>query len=174
MTTEYLAIDVETEEGRVKTAYPDPLSPLGKACTARAISLKDYRLVPGYAALSGRPWTVGVGFTGDNIGPSTGMTDVQIDAELGNRLGAIESTFDRAIPWWRNLSDERQDVLVQMAYQMGTDGLLGFHDTLTALQAGDYKAAAEHMRNSAWCKRQTPARALRESHQIETGLRAWA
>lgn len=174
MTTEYLAADLEAEEGRVRTAYPDPLSPLGKACGGRGIALKDYRLVPGYAALSGKPWTVGAGFTGEGIGPSTGMTDVQIDAELGNRLGAIEATLDKSIPWWRNLSDERQDVLVQMAYQMGTDGLLGFHDTLNALQAGDFKAAADHMRNSAWAKRQTPARALREAHQIETGLRAWA
>jgi lysozyme len=174
MTTEYLAIDVENEEGRVKTAYPDPLSPLGKACKARGVALRDYRLIPGYAALSGKPWTCGVGFCSPEIGPSTGMTDVQIDAELGNRLGAIEATLDKAIPWWRGLSDERQDVLVQMAYQMGTDGVLGFHDTLEALKAGDFKAAANHMRNSAWAKRQTPARALREAHQIETGLRAWA
>jgi lysozyme len=174
MTTQYLAEDVEAEEGRVNTAYPDPLSPLGQACTARKIPLKDYRLVPGYSALSGKPWTVGCGFTGPGIGPSTGMTDVQVDAELGNRLGAIEATLDKAIPWWRGLSDERQDVLVQMAYQMGTDGVLGFHDTLAAMQAGDFKAAADHMRNSAWAKRQTPARALREAHQMETGLRAWA
>lgn len=50
--------------------------------------------------------------------------------------------------------------LIDAAYQLGPDGLEGFHDALRALDVGDCVGAAEAFRASRW-ERQTPARAER-------------
>ena len=147
MTTPFLAHDLEVEEGRRSHAYADPLT-------------------------GGAPWTVGVGFTGPDIKADTVMTDLQIDAELDHRLEMICGQLDADISWWRTLSDERQDVLVQMAYQLGVSGLLQFKITLGSVKAGDYAAAAMGMMQSTWA-RQTPARALRLATQMRTGKRQY-
>ena len=39
------------------------------------------------------------------------------------------------------MSGHVQEALLDMAYQLGVDGLLGFHDMLAALERGDYQAA---------------------------------
>lgn len=174
MTTQWLLEDVEAEEGRVNTAYPDPKSPLGKACGLKGIRLKDYRSLQGYAALSGKPWTVGCGFTGPEIGPSTVMTNTAIDAELQKRVDALKAELDEKLPWWTMLSDARQDVLVQMAFQMGIHGLLGFPHALEAMQAGHFTAARDHMLDSDWARSDSPARAMRMANQMATDERAWA
>ena len=145
MPTPFLAQDIEAEEGRRNQAYPDPLT-------------------------GGEPWTVGVGFTGPEIGPKTYMTDAQIDAEMIRRLGALEDNLDRSLPWWRSLDPVRQDVFCQMGWQMGVSGLLQFKVTLSEIKAGDYATAALGMLQSTWAK-QTPARAHRLAEQMKTGVR---
>lgn len=48
-------------------------------------------------------------------------------------------------------SDEvRANILLDMAYNMGTTGLLKFKNMLSAVDRGDYKSAAEHMKDSNW------------------------
>jgi lysozyme len=59
-------------------------------------------------------------------------------------------------------------VLVGMAFQMGTEGLLKFKNTLAMVQAGDYESAAKGMLQSLWA-RQTPERAARMAKQMRTG-----
>ncbi len=51
----------------------------------------------------------------------------------------------------------RQRVLVEMAYQIGTGGVLLFKDMLHAIAAHDYEAAAQALAASMLAK-QTPAR----------------
>lgn len=173
MTSQFLAQDIEREEARQKVAYPDPLSPLGKACQAVGIQPIHYRSFKGYAALSGKPWTIGIGCTGPDITPSTVWTDEKIDEERDKRLADIKQQLDHDLPWWRSMSDVRQDVLVQMAWQQGVGGLLKFHHALEAMRAGDYITAAAEMLNSQWAA-QTQTRAKRMARQMQTGVRAWA
>jgi len=147
VTTPFLVDDIENEEGRFLHAYPDPLT---------------------HAA----PWTVGAGFTGPDIGPNTTMTDAQVDAELDHRVEMICGELDAKIPWWRDLSDVRQDVVVQMAYQLGVAGLMTFTQTLACLRSGDWSGAAAHMLDSrAAC--QTPARWKRQARQMLLNERVW-
>ncbi len=63
-------------------------------------------------------------------------------------------------PWWDGLSVARRAVLINMAVNMGVDGLLQFREMIAALQTGDYNAAAEAMLNSVWA-RQVGDRAVR-------------
>jgi hypothetical protein len=73
-------------------------------------------------------------------------------------------------PWWDSISDVRQDVFVQMGYQMGFQGLLKFTSTLAAAARGAWGTVAADMRLSLWDK-QTPGRAERLATQAETGVR---
>ena len=146
MTSKFIDLDIRADEGFRAEAYPDPLS-------------------------GGDPWTVGFGCTGPGIVKGTVWTLIQASKEQMKRRQAIEVALDRAIGWWRQLSDERQDVLVNMAYQLGVAGMLAFHHTLTAAQAGEYDAAAAEMLDSHWAT-QTPKRAKRLALQMRTGARA--
>lgn len=143
MTTPHLAADIAREEGRRAAAYPDPLT-------------------------HGAPWTIGVGHTGPEVHAGSVWTDAQIDAQLASDIARAEAGLDRELPWWRSLNDPRQDVLVQMAFQLGVAGLAKFHTALGEIHAGRYAEAADAMLASAWA-RQTPARARRLAEQMRTG-----
>ena len=67
--------------------------------------------------------------------------------------------------------DVRQDVIVQMAFQMGVSGVLAFRRAAAALQARDWEGAASAILDSAWARRQTPHRARRLAEQLRTGER---
>jgi lysozyme len=56
-----------------------------------------------------------------------------------------------------------------MAFQMGTEGLLGFERTLSLIRDGKYENAAAAMLQSKWAQ-QTPARAKRMADQMRSGL----
>lgn len=100
-------------------------------------------------------WTIGIGCLIDRR-RGGGITHEEAVYLLGNRVAAKEAELDRAIPWWRGLSPARQRVILNMAYNMGVgdaaSGLLSFHDTLAAIQRGDWKAAAAGMKASKWAR----------------------
>ena len=80
-----------------------------------------------------------------------------------NRLvaGPYSATF-------RDIDKVRKDILISMAYQMGTNGLYGFKRMWVALANKDYLTAAEEMLDSAWAK-QTPERAHRHTLAMSVG-----
>jgi lysozyme len=130
---------LEDEEGRVRHAY------------------KDSR---GY-------WTIGVGRLIDER-KGGGLSDEEIDFLLANDIAAKTHEVLMHLPWVANLSEQRQAVIIGMAFQMGVPGLLQFKNTLRAVQDEHWADAAEHMRQSFWAQ-QTPARARRMAYQMETG-----
>ena len=65
-------------------------------------------------------------------------------------------------------NEARQAVLISMAYQMGSDGLAKFINTLNSIIGKRWDDAASGMLNSAWAK-QTPKRANRHAQQMKTG-----
>jgi len=71
------------------------------------------------------------------------------------------------IPWITQLSDVRQAVLVDMAFNLGMAGLLQFRKTLRLIQAGDYADAGAAMLNSRWAA-QVKGRATRLAHMMST------
>lgn len=72
------------------------------------------------------------------------------------------------LPWTNQLDEARRGVLINMTYNMGIAGLLGFKNTLALVQAGDYDKAAEAMLQSKWAE-QVGARAHRLSLQMRSG-----
>jgi len=63
---------------------------------------------------------------------------------------------------------EVREALVNMAYQMGLKGLLGFRKMLAALEMGDRARAADEALDSRWAS-QTPNRAQRVAAMIRGG-----
>ncbi len=135
-----LAQMLEAEEGRVAHAYPDHL---------------------GYL-------TIGVGRLIDRRKGGR-LTDKEIDYLLANDIAEKTAEVLKALPWLMQLDEARRAVILGMAFQMGTAGLLGFKNTLELVRTGDYKAAGRGMLQSRWAE-QTPTRARRMAQQMETGL----
>ncbi|AEG94422.1 glycoside hydrolase family protein [Ramlibacter tataouinensis] len=118
-------------------------------------------------------WTIGTGRLVDRRRPGAGLRPVEMDFMLQNDIDDRINALGKRLPWFQDLDDARKGVLLNMSFQLGVDGLLGFHATLALLQRGDYEAAANNMLRSKWA-RQTPARALRLSEQVRTGVWQYA
>lgn len=99
----------------------------------------------------------------DSLGYLTIGVGHLIDPRKGGKISKAASRFmlaedidekmrdlDKALPWWRELSDVRQRVLVNMAFNLGIRGLMGFLNTLKAVKEGRYKDAAKGMLASKW------------------------
>lgn len=113
-------------------------------------------------------WTIGIGVLIDKR-KGGGITPEESEFLFLNRLKLKMTELDQRIPWWRDLDEPRQGVLINMAYQLGVEGLLGFTNTLKMIQSGDYYGAARGMLLSKWSA-QTPQRAARLSNQMREGV----
>lgn len=81
-----------------------------------------------------------------------GLTRNQAFFLLDSDIDVVEQQLDHRLPWWRSLSDARQRVLLNMAFNLGIVGLLGFRNTLAFIKAGSFPAAAAGMRASLWAR----------------------
>lgn len=109
----------------------------------------------------------------ETIGIGRNLRDVGISkAEaymlLGADIDSVERDLDRALPWWRQLSDNRQRVLANMCFNLGINRLLGFKNTLAAMKEGRYADAAEGMLASKWAS-QVGQRAVRLANMMMEG-----
>jgi lysozyme len=112
-------------------------------------------------------WTIGIGILIDKR-KGGGLRPEESVFVFENRLRLVNEELDKRIPWIGKLDPVRRGVLINMAFQMGVGGLLGFENTLAMIEKGDYQGAAKGMLNSLWAK-QTRARAQRLSNQMRTG-----
>lgn len=108
--------------------------------------------------------TLGVGRNLDDVGISRDEALVL----LRNDVARTQAALDAALPWRGGLDPVRGRVLVDMAFNLGVAGLLGFPDTLAAVRAGRFAQAAEHMLASRWAG-QVRARALELAAMMRTG-----
>lgn len=112
--------------------------------------------------------TIGVGRLIDERKPGAGLRGHEIDYLLRSDIDDRIEQLTRRLPWFQDLDDARRGVLINMAFQLGVDGLMGFKNTLALVERGEYQGAAENMLKSLWA-RQTPARAARMAEQMRTG-----
>ena len=89
-------------------------------------------IVPGYT-VKGNP-SIGIG---RNL-LARPLSDGEIQFLFGGDLSDTEKQLDAEISWWNNFDPGRASVMVDLAFNMGIKALLGFHNFLAALQAGDY------------------------------------
>lgn len=118
-------------------------------------------VVPGYR-MQGHV-TVGTGRSLDTHGISAAEAAFLLDDDLASIQAAL-----CIYPWWLALSPVRQFIVVDMCFNMGVSGMLGFPHMIAALFHGDYPAAAKEMLNSHWAV-QLPARARRLAEAMRVG-----
>ncbi len=121
------------------------------------LKLKPYRCTAGKL-------TIGVGRNLDDVG----ITRAEALQMLENDIQRTAIELDAKLPWWRSMDEVRQRVILNMAFNLGVPGLLGFKNTLAAVQAGKYEDAAKGMLASRWAG-QVGARAQRLAQMMATG-----
>jgi lysozyme len=108
-------------------------------------------------------WTIGCGRNLSDNGISPG----EVDYLLGNDIFRTEMEA-KAFHWYGALDDVRQAVVLSMIFNLGLTGFRGFHNTIRAIERGDYATAAANMLVSKWA-RQVGQRANRLAKMMETG-----
>jgi len=106
-----------------------------------------------------------IGF-GTNI--DAGISLEQANALLNIQLESLRKELDKRIPDWSNHSDARQNVVLEMAYNLGIPRLLKFKKMLANLEKRDYNHAALEMLNSRW-REQVKDRAITLANQMQSG-----
>lgn len=112
--------------------------------------------------------TIGIGRLVDDRKPGAGLRDSEIEFMLQNDVEDRINSLHDVLPWFQNLDDVRKGALLNMSFQLGVEGLLGFKTSLGLIRDGDYDEAARQLLKSKWAE-QTPARAKRISEQVRTG-----
>lgn len=108
--------------------------------------------------------TIGIGHNLDAKPLSRRAISVIFEDDVAD---VVREVADR-LPWFDTLDKARQGVLLNMAFQMGVEGMLGFTKALNAMRLGLWQLAADEMLESAW-HRQTPERCERLARQVVTG-----
>ncbi len=99
-------------------------------------------------------------------------TAEEAETALEERIASVEADLTRRIPWFAHLDPVRQDVLVNIAFNIGAGGLMKWPKTLGDVKAGNYAKAADEIRQNALWHSQVHDRSLRVAAAMETGK--WA
>lgn len=111
---------------------------------------EGFRAIPYPDPLThGEPFTFGYGFTY--------LTREEASEVLFLRLEVIQDALISKVKGFAIMPKAVIDVLIEMAFQLGVHGLLGFDEMFIALRKRNYKKAAAEIRNSL-LYRQTPTR----------------
>jgi lysozyme len=122
------------------------------------LKLKPYRCPAGKI-------TIGVGRNLEAIG----ISQKEAFALLENDILRCESELlDKLPEVYSCLNDTRKSVLLNMCFNLGISGLLGFKNTLAFMGAGDFERAANGMLASKWAK-QVGRRAIELSELMRKG-----
>lgn len=97
-----------------------------------------------------------------------GITEIEAEYLLNNDIVHCHNQLSSSLPFYDKLDDIRQEVLINMCFQMGLYGLLKFKNTLSFIEQGNYVNASAEMLNSKWAL-QTPNRAKELSKILERG-----
>ena len=111
--------------------------------------------------------TIGVGRLIDRRGGG-GISSDESRYLLGNDVDRTFADLDRSLPWWRDLSIDLQRVLVNMSFNLGIGGLLGFKSMLGNVKSGNRSSAASDLLSSLYAK-QVGKRAERLAELLKGG-----
>ena len=139
--------------------------------------LEPYKDSEGY-------WTIGIGHMIDRrlggslpswIRASFPLDRAEVHQLLMLDIGQAEAAIINRKPWVVRLDPVRRTIMVALCFQLGINRLLLFHNTLAAIQAGDWDAAANGLINSKMHSQATArtnrlAAAMRTGNEADLGL----
>ena len=121
------------------------------------LCLKPYRCSAGKL-------TIGIGRNLDDVG----LSQNEAFYLLENDLKACENLCRDTFSWFETLNLIRQGVVIEMVFNLGINGFLGFKRMIKALIIRDYGGASDEMLNSRWAE-QVGRRATVLSTLMRTG-----
>ncbi|MDD2601100.1 MAG: glycoside hydrolase family protein [Kiritimatiellae bacterium] len=122
------------------------------------LRLKPYRCTAGKL-------TIGYGRNLDDCGISQTEAYVLLENDIQN---CEKQLLDEIPDIYNQLDEVRKSVLLNMCFNLGINGLLGFKNTLAFVKAGDWERAANNMLVSRWAK-QVGRRAIELSELMRKG-----
>lgn len=108
--------------------------------------------------------TIGVGHNLSARGLCAEAIMVQLRFDIKEKLAEM----DRKMSWFKSHPDAIQRALINLAFNLGVDGLLKFSQTLDAIKDRDYPLAAERFRKNSKYFSQVKGRAERIALLIES------
>lgn len=123
---------------------------------------EDMRKYP-YSDTTGN-LTIGVG---RNL-TTKGISAKEMDFMLENDISDVVNELKDKLPCYNSLNSVRQAVLIDMGFNLGVAGLLGFSKTIDAISKGNFISASTLMLDSVWA-RQVGYRAAQLSKMLATG-----
>ena len=107
----------------------------------------------------------------DTIGYGFAIKDLVLGEDiceiiLERKIAELKLRIQQKLPFYDDMPEKAQDVIVEMCYQMGINGFSKFKKTIDHLMRKDYKAASVEMLDSRLAK-QTPNRAKKLSNQMK-------
>ena len=121
------------------------------------LRLKPYRCTSGKLS-------IGIGRNLDG----SGISEREAELMLENDILKLFAVLPGKIDFFNELDKVRADILVNMAFNMGVNGLLKFKKMLTAIDDGYFTRAAAEILDSKWAF-QVGDRALELAEQMKTG-----
>ena len=111
--------------------------------------------------------TIGVGRLIDRVKGGR-LSEDEIEYLLENDIDKIINQAIREFAWFSDLSDVRQEVVLNMIFNLGLVGFKGFRNMIAALERHDWVDASREMLDSKWSS-QVGQRAIRLSEAMRTG-----
>ena len=105
--------------------------------------------------------TIGVG---RNL-EANGISEDEAHYLLDNDIKRVIESLDKSFKMWRCMPKRARMVCIDMTFQMGITGFLGFRKTIALMQMGMWLEASEEVLDSKYA-RQTPNRAAFNSRQL--------
>lgn len=105
---------------------------------------EDYRQFP-YSDTTNH-LTIGYGHNLDARGMSQSIANATLDEDINYWIAEL----NKKLPFFEMLNASRQAVLIDMAHNLGINGLLEFTDMLHAIEKNDFNSAAQAMMDSKW------------------------
>lgn len=165
--------DLQRHEGFRQYAYPDPISPMGKAYPMRKYGWgsRPARIIMaelGLNEVTGRPWTVGYGFT-RGVTPDSQISKEMADRMLESEIFAHVKDLDKLVPRWQlDYPLYVQTVLANMVFNLGYNKLSKFTTTLQMVKDKRFADAGRNLRSSLWYK-QVGLRAVELTNRLIEG-----
>jgi lysozyme len=112
--------------------------------------------------------TVGKLTIGYGLNLDAGISEIEANWLLQNRVSDIKRNLYSSFNWYRAMDETRQDVIVNMVYNLGLAGVLRFKKLIGSLETQDYDRAAHEMLDSKWAS-QVGKRAERLAQAMMNG-----
>ena len=122
------------------------------------LRLKPYRCTAGKL-------TIGYGRNLDDCGISQTEASLLLENDIQN---CEKQLLDEIPEIYNSLDEVRKSVQLNMCFNLGIGGLLGFNNTLAFIAVGDWERAANGMLASKWAK-QVGMRAIELSEMMRKG-----